>query len=396
MLQFRWTFRLGTLLAVGTWLAAASLSTAAEPRLDKTDLFHSGQSGYETFRVPGIVVTPKGTVLTYCESRRGSRSDWADIEILLCRSTNGGKSWSPPHRIADAGTETINNAVAIVDRDTGRVHFLYCLNYHQCYYMFSDDDGVTFSEPREITSSFEPFRNDYDWHVLATGPGHGIQLRSGRLIVPVWLSTATKQHRPSAVSVIYSDDHGETWSAGEIICAHPEPLVNPSETVAVQLSDDRVLLNIRNENRVYRRAVSFSDDGATGWSPVKFHDTLYEPICMAGIVHLPRPFADNDSTFVFTNPDSQANPEVHGSNKFRHRENVTVRLSFDDCQTWPVSRVLEPGISGYTDLAIGNDGTIYCVYERGGEDGFAFQKLSVARFNREWIEAGEARTQAQE
>ena len=370
-------------------LLFASLAVADEPFLDKTDLFHSGQSGYETFRVPGIVVTRKGTVLAYCEARRGSRSDWADIEILLCRSTNGGRTWSPPQRIADAGKETVNNAVAIIDRDLDRIHFLYCINYHRCYYMHSDDDGGTFSEPREITQSFEAFRQEYAWNVLATGPGHGIQLRNGRLLVPVWLSTELRKHRPSAVSVIYSDDHGESWQVGEIVCAHPEPLVNPSETVAVQLSDDRVLLNIRNENRNYRRALAYSDDGATGWSPVRFHETLYEPICMAGIVHLPQPLADNDSTFVFTNPDSRANPEFHGKHKFRHRENVTVRLSFDDCRTWPVSRVLEPGISGYTDLAVGPDGTIYCVYERGGADGFAFQRLSVARFNREWIEAGQ-------
>jgi sialidase-1 len=370
-------------------VAIAQALPAAEPRLDKTDLFHSGQAGYETFRVPGIVVTREGTVLTYCEARRGSRSDWADIEILLCRSTNGGQTWSPPQRIADAGKETVNNAVAIVDRDSSRIHFLYCINYHQCYYMASDDDGVTFSEPREITSTFEGLREAYDWHVLATGPGHGIQLRNGRLIVPVWLSTATREHRPSAVSVIYSDDHGESWQAGEVVCSHPDPLVNPSETVAVQLSDDRVLLNIRSENREYLRALSYSDDGATGWSKVTFDDELYEPICMAGIVHLPQPFAHNDSTFVFTNPDSRGNSGLHGKHNFRHRENVTVRMSSDDCQTWPVARRLEEGISGYTDLAVGPDGTIYCIYERGGADGFAFERLTLARFNREWIEAGE-------
>lgn len=367
-------------------LFSSTTLPAEEPSLDKTDLFHAGQGNYETFRVPGIVVTNKGTVITYCEARRGSKSDWADIEILLCRSTNGGRTWSPPQRIADSGKDTVNNAVAIVDRDSDRIHFLYCLNYHQCFYIFSDDDGVTFSKPREITKSFEPFRKDYDWHVLATGPGHGIQLRNGRLLVPVWMSTELKHHRPSAVSVIYSDDHGKSWQAGDIVCEHPEPLINPSETVAVQLSDDRVLLNIRSENRVYRRALSYSRDGATGWSPVEFHKTLYEPICMAGIVRLPKPFASNESTFVFTNPDSQNNPAFHGKNRFRHRENVTVRLSFDDCQTWPVSRVLEPGVSGYTDLAVGHDGTIFCVYERGGADGFAFQRLSVARFNRAWIE----------
>lgn len=369
-------------------LCAVSLATsaAAEPLLDKTDLFQAGQSGYETFRVPGVVVTGQGSILTYCEARRGSRSDWSDIEILLCRSVNGGRTWSPPVRIADAGKETCNNAVAIVDRDTGRIHFLYCINYARCYYLFSDDDGVTFSPPRDVTAAFEPFRKNYDWHVLATGPGHGIQLRNGRLLVPVWLSTAMREHRPSAVSTIYSDDHGETWRAGELVCQHPEPLVNPSETVAVQLSDDRVLLNIRNENTVYRRALSSSADGATGWTPIRFHDGLYEPICMAGIVQFPASLAGDNRTFLFANPDSRDNPGLHGKHKFRHRENVTVRLSRDDCETWPVARVLEPGISGYTDLAVGPDGTIYCVYERGGADGFAFQRLTVARFNREWIE----------
>jgi sialidase-1 len=255
--------------------------------------------------------------------------------------------------------------------------------------MSSDDDGVNFSEPREITSSFEPFRQEYAWNVLATGPGHGIQLRNGRLLVPVWLSTELKHHRPSAVSAIYSDDHGETWHAGEIVCAHPDPLINPSETIAAQLSDGRVMLNIRNENRNYRRALSFSNDGATDWTPVVFDEHLYEPICMAAIINLPEKFGGNDRTFLFTNPNSESNPKVHGKNDFRYRENVTVRLSRDDCRTWPVSRVLEEGISGYTDLAVGPEGTIYCIYERGGANGMAYDKLTLARFNREWVEGGE-------
>jgi sialidase-1 len=369
-------------------LFLSAVTRADEPKLDKTDLFLAGQARYETFRVPGIVVTNKGTVLVYCEARRGSRSDWADIEILLCRSTNGGKTWAPPQRIADAGKETINNAAAIIDRDSDRIHFLFCRNYHQCFYMFSDDDGATFSEPREITSSFERFREQYDWHVLATGPGHGIQLRNGRLLVPVWLSTETRHHRPSAVSVIYSDDHGETWEAGEIVCAHPDPLINPSETIAAQLSDGRVMLNIRNENRNYRRALSFSEDGATGWSPVRFDEYLYEPICMAAIINYPQEVGGDARTFLFTNPNSESNPKQHGKHDFRYRENVTVRMSRDDCKTWPVSRVLEKGISGYSDLAVGPDGTIYCIYERGGANGMAYEKLTLARFNREWVEGG--------
>lgn len=64
-------------------------------------------------------------------------------------------------------------------------------------------------------------------------------------------------------------------------------------------------------------------------------------------------------------------------------------MSFDDCKTWPKSRLFELGVSGYSDLAVGNEGTIFCLYERGGDDGFAHKHLTIARFNRDWIEDAE-------
>ena len=97
----------------------------------------------------------------------------------------------------------------------GVVHLLTCVEYCRCFYQRSDDDGATFSKPVEITKAFEGFRPSYSWQVLATGPGHGVQLKSGRLVVPVWLSTGTigNGHRPSVCATIYSDDDGATWKA---------------------------------------------------------------------------------------------------------------------------------------------------------------------------------------
>ncbi|MGC3966856.1 MAG: sialidase family protein [Pirellulales bacterium] len=168
---------------------------------------------------------------------------------------------------------TYNNAVGFADRD-GTVHFLFCLEYCRCFYIRSDDDGQTFSKPVEITSAFEKFRSEYDWKVLATGPAHGIQLRSGRLIVPVWLSTGTggHAHRPSVTSTIYSDDHGRTWHAGDIAVPNTDEWVFPNETVVVELADGRVMLNVRSESKNHRRIVTISPDGATGWSTPKFDD----------------------------------------------------------------------------------------------------------------------------
>ena len=368
--------------------------------LEKIDVFEANTLGYAHFRIPGIVVTPKGTLLAYCEARKSTRGDWGTIDIFLRRSTDGGKTWQPARKIVTpppganknpvalkqnlgaAHEITVNNPVAIVDSKTGAIHFLYCIEYGRCFYMRSDDDGKTFCEPVEITSVFEEFRPEYEWKVLATGPGHGIQLQNGRLVVPIWLSTGTggHAHRPSCVSTIYSDDAGKSWKRGEIVVRDPNPK-NPSETVVVQLADGRVMLNIRHESRPNGRGVSISTDGATGWSSMRFDPQLPEPICMGSIVRLTLASKSKKNRILFANPHNFENTE---------RKNLTVKLSDDEGDTWTVAKSLEPGLSGYSDLAVGPDGTLYCFYERGtaSEGAFHPKSLCVARFNLEWLTDG--------
>lgn len=382
-------------------------SSAAEPLLEKVDVFEAGKDGYALYRIPGIVVTKKGTVLAYCEARRTGKSDWDTIDIMLKRSTDGGKTWDAMRKIADvpgpktknpvalaknlANTNdvTYNNATAITDKD-GTVHFLFCLEYCRCFYMQSKDEGVTWTAPSEITSAFDKFRPEYDWKVIATGPAHGIQLKNGRLVVPIWMSTGTggHAHRPSAVSVVYSDDKGKTWHRGDMVVKDPE-LKNPSETIVVELADGRTMLNIRSESKEHRRAITYSKDGATGWTKLVFDDALLEPICMASIVRYSEAKSGGKNRILFTNPnnltrkDGKEKPEMS-----RDRINVSVKLSYDEGQTWPVTKLLEDGFSGYSDMAVAKDGTILCFYERGSTDGKNIYKtglLSVARFNLEWL-----------
>lgn len=375
---------------------------AAEPMLSKSNIFEAGMDGYKLYRIPGIVATAKGTLLAYCEARKSDKGDWGHIDIVLRRSSDGGASWEPMRKIVappkDAernpaavkqglgkpGEITANNPVAIVDHKTGAVHFLYCIEYGRCFSMRSDDDGKTFSEPVEITATFDKFRPDYSWKVLATGPGHGIQLKSGRLIVPVWLSDGSggHAHRPSCVATIYSDDHGKSWQRSDIVVAPPEP-VNPSETVPLELADGRVLLNFRHESPNRLRGVVTGKDGSSGWSKPCYDPQLPEPICMASIVRLSLQPAAGKNRVLFANPD---NP------KDRARRNLTVRLSYDEAQTWAFSKAIEPGPSGYSDLAVGPDGSIYCFYERGaGDSQYQTRFLCVAKFNTAWLTDGKDR-----
>ena len=376
-------------------LALSTLVVADE--VEKIDVFRAGERGYKLYRIPGVVVTQKGTVITYGEARRGDSGDWGTIDLVARRSADGGRTWGEPipfpqvegpkqknpvalaQNLAAPDAVTYNNPVLIPDR-AGIVHGLFCMEYARCFYIRSEDDGVTWSAPVEITATFEKVRPVYHWKVLATGPGHGIQLRSGRLLIPVWLSTGTggHAHRPSVTTTIYSDDGGKTWVAGEIAVPNTPEWVNPNETVAVELADGKVMLNVRSESKPQRRLITTSADGVKDWSAPRFDEGLFEPVCFASLVRL-----RDARTLVFSNPD----PET----KKRDRKNLTLKVSEDDGATWPVSRVLEADRTGYSDLAQLSDGTLLCFYERSSTDGKSDAKtgvLTLARVPLNWLRGG--------
>ena len=404
--------------------------------MERLSLFEAGDGAYAIYRIPGIVITAAGTLLVCCEARSSLRGDWGASDLLLRRSASsppeggsadGGRAWEPPRRLnrspepverhplraqrgdlatldqgLGAGGRTCNNPLLIADREPGWVHFLYCVEYARCFYRSSRDDGLSWSEPREITAALQAFQPHYPWQVCAVGPGHGIQLSSGRLLAPVWLSPGTggHAHRPSAAASIYSDDGGLSWQAGEIILADGPVFANPSETALVELSDGQVMANLRTESAFQRRVTAFSPDGARAWSAPRIEQDLFEPVCFAGLARF------GAGRLLFSNPDSLSTVSPgcnthtegprppwgyaeRGTPKGR-RENLTVRLSEDDGRTWPAARVVDTGLAGYSDLAIGPDGTAYCFYEGGGlgGDAYASAHLWLARFDVAWLRAG--------
>lgn len=343
-------------------------------------------------------------MLAYCEARR-TGGDWADMNVLLRRSPDGGRTWETPRNIADvAGPKprnplrrnaktneiTYNNPIAIADA-AGSVHFLFCLEYRRCFYQRSQDDGVTWSKPVEITRVFEAFRSQFDWRVLATGPGHGVQLRNGRLLAPVWISLGqgANNHSPSRNAAIYSDDHGASWQAGELALSDTNFTPSANETALVQLADGRVLLTVRAQAQDHRRVFAVSADGATGWSRPRTGSQIYELGCMAGLVrHSLKPASDRNR-LLFSLPAPQDAPDgsiLPGAS--RERKNLTLRMSDDEGETWAVHKVLEPGPAAYSDLAVLPDGTILCLYEAGKAHATKpspYGFLRLARFNLEWL-----------
>ena len=257
--------------------------------MSKVHLSTYNEGGYAEYRIPGIVCTEKNTLLAYCEARSGC-TDWGKIEIIVWRGEAAptvedptARNWSEYKVIVPSPEgDTINNANMLVDGDT--IHFIYHLNYRRAFYKKSTDDGITWSEPVEITSTFDQFRDRIDWTVSASGPSHGIKLSTGRLLMPVWIGRNEwdpKCHTPSYAGAIYSDDNGGTWKAGGLII--DEKLCNANETCSAELSDGSLMINMRSENEPGVRAVAISKDGGESFRPFYFDEQLPDPQCSAGM-----------------------------------------------------------------------------------------------------------------
>lgn len=374
------------LVTACTYLASSSCavsSGAGDVPLTMTDVFVSGEGGYHTYRIPSVVVTKAGTVLAFCEGRKNSRSDAGDIDLLLRRSTNRGRTWSDPQVIWDDAANTCGNPCAVVDRETGVIWLLMTWNdgrvreskirpghgsdSRQVYVTHSRDDGLRWAEPREITADAKsPL-----WSWYATGPGAGIQLTrgpwSGRLVIPCDHKEPGEGGELFCSHVIYSDDHGATWKLGG---SAPRDRVNECEVV--ELDDGRLLLNMRNyDKRVRARQTCVSEDGGLTWGQQRHDRILVEPTCQASLRRYRWPVGERPGVVLFSNPASET-----------RRERLTIRASYDDCRTWTHSKLLHAGASAYSCLAVLDDGSIACFFEKDG-----YRRITFARFSLAWIEA---------
>src|SRR6266478_1740107 len=216
------------------WISVNAITGAGGPQPIEpliTDVFVSGAAGYHTYRIPAIVVSTNGTVLAFCEGRKNSRSDTGKIDLLLKRSTDGGKTWSAQQIVRSDGDNVCGNPGPVVDETTGVVWLLMTWNLgadgereinngtskdtRRAFVTHSADDGVTWTKPQEITASVKKA----DWRWYATGPVNGIQLtrgtHKGRLVIPCNHTELNSSGQPvSRAHVIYSDDHGATWQLG--------------------------------------------------------------------------------------------------------------------------------------------------------------------------------------
>ena len=373
-----------TLLLAGTFLLAAE----DEEVVLRKDIFSRKTDGYHTYRIPTMVVTGKGTILVFVEGRKTHRRDHGDVDLLMKRSEDGGRTWSEQVLIHEEGGNAlirVGNPCPIVEKDGRTVHLLFTRNGPGClFYTRSRDEGNSWEpfvrvsdDPKAPEYRKGNFLADFGGSPVGVGAGpvHGIHTSKGRLIAPSYVGHKVDGEGRGQSCIIYSDDGGKSWQAGGVIPWVPE--FRHGECTIVERRDGSLLMNMRTSAPgVYSfgyRLTSVSTDHGMTWSKPVVDRNLPCPACQASMIRL------NGKGILFLNPAVTH----HGGFSIWSRKKLTLRLSRDEGRSWEASRVLNEGLAGYSDLAIAKNGNILCLFENGERD--YCEKITIAELKPSWL-----------
>lgn len=343
-------------------------------------IYKNDEEGYKCFRIPALITTAKGSLLAFAEGRKNNCGDAGDIDLVLKRSEDGGKTWSKLQVVWNDSTNTCGNPAPVVDQKTGNIVLLSTWNLgsdhekdiingsskdtRRVFVISSTDEGRSWSAAKEITKNVK--KDNWTWY--ATGPGRGIQLskgkHKGRLVIPSNHIVAGTGKNYS--HVIYSDDGGSKWKLGGIT---PQDSVN--ESTVAELSNGRLMLNMRNASKSRHRQIAISKNGGKKWSAIYPDTTLIEPVCEGNLIQYD--FPGKKQFLLFSNPASTSS-----------RTRMTVRISYDNGKTWPLKKLVYEGPSAYSCLTVLPNGNVGFFYEAGYQrpyEGIVYEEINLADIN---------------
>ncbi len=337
-------------------------------------LFSGGDYGSVNFRIPAVKTADDGSVVVAVDARVDAPGDLPNnIDIMVRRSTDLGHSWSDAITIADFGQDGASDPALVKDKNTGDLLCMFAshrglfqstpsnpIRFQVCR---SSDNGISWSPPVEFTSQiYAP-----GWYAVWLASGSAHQMRDGRIVGAV----GVRQNSGTTISnfMIYSDDGGMSW--------HNKPAVASTvgdEAKIVELDNGDLMMNIRNKTPDCRKIV-ISEDGGDAWGTPYYQYDLTDPFVNGDFIRYTSMLDGYDkSRLLFS---IAAHPTI--------RKNLTVFLSYDEGATWSLSKVLNPGLTGYSCLTVLSDGTIGCFYENGEYEEY---QLYFARISLDWLSDG--------
>lgn len=348
--------------------------------LSQAMLFSPGDAGSQYYRIPAIVTAQDGSLVTATDRRNNSNGDLpGDIDIVIRRSTDNGKSWSDANMIAGQGTTSgYGDAAMVVDKSTGKIFCFFAAK--QGFFSStssdpirvavseSDDNGLTWSAPKDITSMIYGAECSNaiskQWLGGFIASGRALQLRSGRLI----FAMAVRDGSAINNYVVYSDDHGLTWTPN----TNAANSTGGDEAKLAERNDGSVIISVRNGGT---RKWNVSPDGGLTWGTVTNNSYLKDPACNGEIM-----------TYTSTVDGYEKNRMLHSLCYATDRSNVSMLLSYDEGVTFPTRKTICPSSSAYSTFTVLSDGTIGMYYEDGAL-GNGYDMVYV-RFSLDWLTGG--------
>lgn len=372
----------------------------ATAQSDKIPVFVAGADGYKSYRIPAIVGLPDGELLAFCEGRVNGSNDFGNVDIVMKRSSDKGRTWSSLQKIVDNGDLQAGNSAPVVDLSDpaypkGRIWLFYNTGnvpesevrkghgLREVWHRTSIDNGMTWSEPVNITLQVhrprQPGLNpDYnfaeDWRSYANTPGHALQIMEGRYKGRIFVAANHSAGEPQPgyadgrAHGYYTDDHGRTFHLGASV-----NVPGSNESMAAELSHDRLMMNSRNQRGDVRaRIVSVSSDGGATWDSSYVDTTLIDPVNQGSILTVGKEKGSDIIAFC-----NAANT--------KRRDDLTLRISFDDGRTWAKNYLVDKSpddrgeFTAYSDLVKLSRHEIGVLYERDNYKEIAFTVVSWRR-----------------
>ena len=361
-------------------------------------VFVSGTEGHKSYRIPAIIGLPDGTLLAFAEGRVKGSDDFGDVNIVLKRSSDNGRTWGEMSTVVDYDSLQAGNPAPVADLTDpdypdGRIFLFYNTGnnhegevrkgngYREVWYKTSADGGVSWSESVNITTQVHrPLKPDVnpqynfseDWRLYANTPGHAIQVKNGkfkgRILVPANHSAGEplKNWEDNFSHAFFTDDHGKTFRAGESVS-----IPGSNEATAAEMSGGRIMLNARNQKGDIRaRIVAISNDGGNSWETFFYDHMLPDPVCQGSILNIGE--YNGRSILAFSNPADTAD-----------RNNLTLRLSYDDGESWVHEISIDKSddinkkknYTAYSDIVSMSHGRIGIIYERDNYSEIVFKTV---------------------
>lgn len=315
-------------------------------------VFESGKDGHKSYRIPAIIGLPNGELLAFAEGRVHGAGDFGDINIVMKRSSDKGNTWSALQHVAEFDTLQCGNPAPVVDLTdpqypNGRIFLFYNTGtdhegevrkghgYKQVWYRTSVDGGQSWSEAVDITLQVHrPKKNQVnpaynfaeDWRTYANTPGHAMQFQNGKYKGRIYVAANHSAGGPQNGALdydahgFYTDDHGKTFHLGASL-----NVPGSNESMAAELADGKLMFNSRNQKGDIRaRIIGISSNGGENWDTTYFDNNLPDPVCQASILTIGKKKGKN--MLAFCNAADE-----------KLRDNLTLRISFDDGKTWQKS-----------------------------------------------------------